>query len=210
MRTILLIVSSLVFMNARAQTWQEWLRQKETQKKYLLQQITALQLYIDYAEQGYTIAGNGLQTIHEIKKGDFSLHNDFFGSLKKINPAIKDWQRVVDLIAIQMIIEKQISEALNAAIQGNALTPTEIDYCRAVFDKLRKDCLQALDQLLLLTSNDNLQMTDGERIRKIEALFSDMQDKYVFTASFAAEMKLLSAQRKNESNELDQLKLLSR
>ena len=182
-------------MNLKAQTWQEWFRQKETQKDYLLRQIASLKLYIDYAEQGYRIAAKGLHTIYAFKKGDFRLHHDFFSSLEQINPSVKSCGRVADIILIQIKIERQIREAVRAAERDGALSPAEMDYCVSVLDKLRADCLQNLDQLLLFTTGPHLQMTDGERLREIEALFSDMKDKYLFAFSFADQMKLLSVQR---------------
>ena len=60
-----------------AQTFSEWFRQKKTQKKYLLQQIAALQVYIGYAQKGYRIAKEGLTTIGGFTKGEFDLHSDF-------------------------------------------------------------------------------------------------------------------------------------
>ena len=60
----------------------------QTQKKYMLQHIAALQVYIGYAKKGYNIASKGINTVRNIKNGDFNLHRDFFSSLKNINPAI--------------------------------------------------------------------------------------------------------------------------
>ena len=62
----------------RAQGLQEWINQKATQKKYLLQQIAGLQIYIGYVEKGYSIAKKGLNTIGDLKDGHFSLDKVFF------------------------------------------------------------------------------------------------------------------------------------
>lgn len=91
MKMIFLIAIILFTHSAKAQTWEEWFRQKETQKKYLLEQIAALQVYIDYAQKGYKIASNGLEIIEQIKTGDLNQHQVFFNSLKRINPAIAKW-----------------------------------------------------------------------------------------------------------------------
>ena len=48
--------------NLFAQTLAEWVSQKVTQKKYLLQQIAALQVYSGYLSKGYSIAKDGLNT----------------------------------------------------------------------------------------------------------------------------------------------------
>src|SRR5258706_14560273 len=96
------VMCSASFCSIHAQTAEEWTQQKKTQIKYLLQQIAANKVYIDYLEKGYSIARNGLQTIQNIKKGDFNLHFNFFDSLKKVNPKIKGWAKVADIIAYQL------------------------------------------------------------------------------------------------------------
>ena len=78
MKNILIIIILLAGSFCHAQTYDEWFRQKKTAKKYLLDQIAALQTYIGYAEKGYSIVTGGLNTIKDIKHGDFNLHNNYF------------------------------------------------------------------------------------------------------------------------------------
>ncbi|MBK8088802.1 MAG: hypothetical protein IPK31_13170 [Chitinophagaceae bacterium] len=48
---LLPVIATFLFNAANAQTLNEWVNQKSTQKKYLLQQIAALQVYIGYAKK---------------------------------------------------------------------------------------------------------------------------------------------------------------
>ncbi|MCA6438992.1 MAG: hypothetical protein IM581_03630, partial [Chitinophagaceae bacterium] len=104
---ILVTVGLFAFHSSNAQTTDEWLNQKSTQKKYLLQQIAALQVYIGYAKKGYTVVTSGINTIRNIKNGDLNLHRDFFNRLKNVNPAIRRYAKVADIIAYQVKIIKQ-------------------------------------------------------------------------------------------------------
>jgi hypothetical protein len=199
-----------VCLKAKAQTAEEWYQQKETQKKYLLLQIAALKVYLDYAEKGYAIANRGLQGIRSIKEGDFSLHNEFFNSLRQVNPDIKNWNRVADIIALQLKIVKQTKEVLAAIKESNQLIPEEMDYCRKVFDNLLTECLKNIDELIRVTASGELEMKDDERIKRIENLYLDMQDKFSFSSSFGEEIKLLSYQRLNEKREIEISRALSK
>src|ERR1700730_10865994 len=96
---VLLVVP--VFVSAQQQ-------QKQIQR--LLEQIVANKLYIGYLEKGYKIVHSGLQTIQGIKKGDFNLHFDFFDSLQKVNPKIKTYGRVAEIISFQLQIIKKSKE----------------------------------------------------------------------------------------------------
>jgi hypothetical protein len=68
---------------AHSQTVKEWTDQKKTQLECLVKQIAALQSYREVAAKGYAIIHGGLTAIQNIKKGNFSMHSDYFESLKK-------------------------------------------------------------------------------------------------------------------------------
>src|SRR5438046_10687304 len=109
MKNIIIILSFLVAGQlCRAQTYDEWVRQKETQRKYLIEQIVAFKTYIDYAWQGYSIAKKGLNTIKDIKNGDLNLHDNFFKSLSAVNPRVKKYSKVAAIIAMQISIAKVV------------------------------------------------------------------------------------------------------
>jgi hypothetical protein len=88
----------------KAQTFDEWFRQKKTQIQYLIDQIAALKVYSQSLEKGYQITGAGLKFIHGVKKGDFDLHQFYFSSLKKVNPQVKSYTKIADIILLQTAI----------------------------------------------------------------------------------------------------------
>lgn len=190
-------------LHTNAQTWEEWFQQKKTQIKYLLQQIAANEVYIQYLEKGYKIAHEGLQTIQSIKKGDFNLHFGFFDSLKKVNPSIKRYAKVAAIIALQIRIIKKTKETIADVRQTSQFSPEELDYCKTVFDHLLEECLKNTDELVLIITDGQLTMKDDERMKRIDQLYADIQDKYAFTSSFSEEMGLLCAQRLSEQVDIN-------
>ena len=192
-----------------AQIWEEWFEQKKTQKKYLIQQIAALQVYINYAKKGYDIIGKGINTVRNIKNGDFNLHKDFLGSLQKVNPKIKNYTKVADIIAYQARIIKQTKQTLQSIRETQQFTNEELDYCRSVFDFFLNECLKTIDELITVITSGEWQMKDDERLKRIDKLYSDMQDKYAFSSSFSEEVGLLSVQRLGEQFEINRSKLIN-
>lgn len=203
----LFIVIALLISNAMyAQSWQEWTQQKKTQIKYLLQQIAANKVYLEFAQKGYTIANKGLNTIRNIKDGDFNLHLEFFGSLQTVNPKIRNYSKVADIIVIQFRIIKLAKNSLHRTGEMNQFTQQDINYCRMVFDNLLEDCLKNMDELFLIITNGELTMKDDERLSRINALYIDMQSKVGFCTSFSNEMDVLSVQRMGEQMEVKRSK----
>jgi len=203
-----LLVLLLPF-NLFGQNTEEWLNQKKTQEKYLRQQIAALQIYIGYAKTGYKIVNKGLTTVQNIKKGDFNLHRDFISSFSKVNPKIKGYAKVADIIAYQVRIIAATKEMLRGAREAGQFTTNEMDYCSMVIDNLLNSSLDNIEDLLTIITSGELSMKDDERIKRIDALYADMQDKYSFVSSFSEEMGLLTVQRMRELHDVDISKKLN-
>ena len=199
MKKIVAIALLLSFATSgSAQTFAEWFNQKATQRKYLIQQIAALQVYIGYVSKGYTIAKNGLNTIRDIKRGDFNLHNSYLTSLVTVNPKIKRYAKVADIIALQINIAKQAAKTIKDCKNSHLLTAAELAYLQKVFSTLLDDCVKCLDNLFNLITNRELSMKDDERIAAIDKLYIDMVDKQVFARSFSNAATGLCVQRDSD------------
>ncbi len=209
-KTILILgVYFLTLVPTDAQTPAEWTQQKKTQKKYLLQQIAALQVYLSYAKKGYDIASKGINTVRDIKSGDLNLHMEFFTSLKNVNPKISRYVKVADIIAYQVRIIKQTKQTIQGIRETKQFTTDELNYCKKVFDNLLQECVKTIDELFMVITPNQLQMKDDERIKRIDKLYLEMQDKYSFCSSFSEEMGVLSVQRLGEQIEINRSKLVN-
>jgi hypothetical protein len=204
MKKMLLFLLILVSMagSLKAQTLAEWFQQKKIQKKYLLQQIAALQIYIGYAQKGYQIAKEGLTTIGGFTRGEFNLHADYFNSLKVVNPEIKHYAKVAEIIGLQIKIVENYNSTYRKLKSTNAFSNDELNYIRSTFSNLLDDCEKTLDELITVTTDGKLEMKDDERIARIDKLYLDMQDKFTFSNSFSNDAKLLAVSRIKEQTEV--------
>jgi hypothetical protein len=186
----------------QAQTFAEWFRQKKTQKKYLIQQIAALQVYIGYAQKGYSIAQEGLNMIGDFKRGEFNLHTGYFNSLKSVNPKIKQYAKVADIMVMQVAIIKGNSRIRRQMQESGVFNGEELDYIMRVLGRLLDDCENTLNELIAVTTDGYLEMKDDERLERIDILYQDVTDKYTFSRSFNKETMVLAASRIKEKNDV--------
>ncbi len=210
MKKIFLVALIIISISANAQTWEEWFQQKETQKKYLLQQIAALEVYYDYAKKGYDIASKGLGIIQQIKNGDLNLHRDFFNSLLKVNPAIANWSRVEQMMKLQIKIVKVVKQSNEYLKQSTEFTKQVKDYCFGVLKEVAEESVSDMDELILITTtgaveSDRLRMKDDERIKRIEVLYVSMLSKYEFISGFSSELNVMGVREKKEIEILQSL-----
>lgn len=195
-------------LHSNAQTWDEWFRQDKTQIKYLAQQIAKFQLYLSYVKKGYNIVDRGLTLIGDIKNGDFNLHKSFFDALASVNPAIRKYKRVSDIISMQAEMMTAYKKYIVLFRQSGAFTNNEIEYLYQVFTNLLDKVAEDLSNLTELISNGRLEMTDDERIKRIDGINTQMKERYNFLFSFSRKIDLQQLQRLRELHEIETLKKL--
>ncbi|WP_281631539.1 hypothetical protein [Flavobacterium luteolum] len=171
------------------------------QRKELLLQIAALQVYMDYAKKGYSLVSKGLNFIGDAKKGEVNLHKDYFASLLKINPKVKNYYKTAEIIAMQFKIMK-ICKVIFAELKGNDLFHgSELDYIERSFDRLLNSCTDTLENLLVLSTDSKLELKDDERIERIDELYDTMMDDYNFCLTFSSQAKMLSDSKAGEKSD---------
>lgn len=201
-KILILIVLMLGIQTAHAQTWSEWTKQKKTQRKYLIQQIAALKVYATYVREGYNIAKKGLNTIGSFKRGEFTLHTDFFNSLKAVNPKVKGSVKVAQIVELQLRIVGDYNRTFRQLQEGGMLAPEELDYITRVFGRLMEDCSQTMDALITVTTSGMFEMTDDQRLARIDTLHRETQQQFTFLQGFANDAKILALSRKKEDNDV--------
>lgn len=178
------------------------------QRKMLLLQIAALQTYIGYAKKGYSVVKKGLNFISDVKNGEVNLHGDYFNSLKKVNPKVKNYVKATEIIALQIKIIKIHKKTSKQLRQNDLIHGDELDYIERAFDKLIDNCNETLDELLIISTDTNLEMKDDQRIERIDDLYRRMMDDYSFCENFSREIKMLSISKAKEKNDVKQSHVL--
>jgi hypothetical protein len=178
------------------------------QRKELILQIAALQVYIDYAKKGYSAVSKGLNFIGDARKGELSLHGDYFTSLLKINPKVRNYYKTAQIISMQFKIMKLCSKTLADLKTADLFHGNELDYIERSFGRLLQNCSQTLDQLLVITTDAELELKDDQRLERIDLLHKTMLEDYNFCLSFSSDARLMSVSKtadKKDSKGLSEL-----
>lgn len=201
-----LIFSAILFraISSNAQTYEEFFRQKTTQKKYLIEQLVALKVYSGYLKKGYDIASNGLNTIKDFSNGEFGLHKTFVSSLKAVSPAIRKNGKVADIIILQL----EISQSFRSIKTDDFLGETILAYVNDVQVNVMKECEKDLDELLLVITSGKVEMKDDERLKRLDNVYQNMRDKSAFVQYFINQLNIIGHQKKHEEQSIHDLKKL--
>lgn len=209
MKTLTVIITCLIIsLSGKTQTWDEWFRQKKTQRKYLLEQIAKLQIYLGYVKKGYDVARDGLTLVSDIKNGDFNIHRIFFGRLKTVNPVIKRYGKLAEIIAMQSRMISKYKAHFSKFSQSEFLSENEVDYIHGVLTNIINQATADIELLTEVIENDRLEMSDDERVKRIDDLHKEMSEKHKALFSLIDHISLLIHQRQAETIDLKRLKKL--
>jgi len=188
---VLMLTSGVSF----GQTWEEIFKQRKTQLKYSLEQIVALKAYAEVAKKGYGIVSSGLNTVKDITKGEFNLHSVFINGLKTINSIIRKDARIGETIALQLEIKKAFSKDSQGTYSASNQS-----YIAEVKEWIFKECNADLNELLTVITSGKLEMSDDERLKRIDKIYRSTKDKAEFTQYFQSQVGLLNRQREIEQS----------
>ena len=182
--------------------------QSSEAKQLLLntEKLSQLKGILSSMKEGYEILAKGYGSVKDIAEGNFSLHKGFLDSLLVVSPAVKKYRRLVDILDYQKRIVSEYKSALSAFRSADIFNPSELEYMSSVYSGLFEASLQNLEDLAMVVTSSKLRMNDEERLRAIDRIFLDTEDKLVFLRSFNQRAVLLFHQKKKEKREIETLR----
>lgn len=177
-------------------------------QKVMLEQIVKLQAHLYQVKQGYNIAKKGLNTVTKWTNGEFDLHKVYFKSLKTVNPNVGGSQKIDACRDLYKEIVNGFTGVINQAQSSGMFVPQEIQYFRGVYDNLIKNCIETMDNLKMVTSDGQVEMSDDQRMKRINACYEQMQENYAFAVAFCTDMQALEHARRKHKQEAEQLRIL--
>ncbi|MEO6453271.1 MAG: TerB family tellurite resistance protein [Ginsengibacter sp.] len=171
----------------------------ETQQLLLnVEKLAQLKNILNDMYKGYQIVSKGYNTIKDISKGNFNLHDVFLNGLMQVSPGVKKYKRIADIISYQIQLVKEYKIAFKRFKKSNLFNTNEIKYIENVYGNLFKKSLENLDELAVVITSNKLRMSDDERLNAIDRIFNEMSDKLVFLKTFNRENNVLAIQRGRE------------
>ena len=178
--------------------------QSEEAQQLLLnvEKLAQLKKILKNMYKGYEVVSKGYNTIQDISKGNFNMHQVFLDELMKVSPVVKRYKRVADIIQSQSQILTEYKTAQRRFKGSNLFNTSEWNYIIEVNKNLFNISLKNLNELALVITARQLRMTDDERILAIDRIYKDISDQLIFLRSFNSENAALALQRKLEQQEI--------
>jgi len=173
-----------------------------------IEKLTQLKGILSDMKTGYTIIDGGYNQVKSISQGNFNLHSTFLNGLLMVSPAVAKYGRIADIILEQGYIITEYQRSYNQFRQSGTFSADEIAYLANVYTTLLQQSLQNLDQLTTILTAGKLRMSDDERLKAVDHIYTDTDDKLTFLRHFDQQTAILSIQRQKAMNDLQTLQKL--
>lgn len=167
-----------------------------------IEKLTQLKSILTDMKTGYDIINGGYNQVKQIASGNFSIHSVFLNGLLAVNPGIAKYGRIADIVLDQAAIVSEYSRYYRYFKNGGNFNSDEIGYMANVYNELLQESLSNLDQLTSILAAGKLRMSDDERIKAIDRIYTSTADQLQFLRHFNRQANLLAVERQKEQHEI--------
>lgn len=149
-----------------------------------------------------------LNEISEWAKKQKELYKNYYDELWKIKTALSYYKRIRQITENQISLVKEYKTSFSLFKRDKNFTPEELKFIGDVYSGILEESLKNVDLLLLAVKSFATQMSDAQRLELIETSGNNIDDNLVALRRFNSQNSVLSAQRRREKLEIEQMKKL--
>jgi len=172
------------------------------------QKLSSLKSTLEDMYKGYASLKDGYTHVLDIARDNFSLHQLFLDALWVVSPSVSSDPHVNNILDMEYRLVAEYKTAAARWGNNSAFSPQEITYISSVWSDLLDKSLQAVEELTLVLTDGQLQMTDAQRLQLIDRIDADIRAEYTTLQRLDNNLALREAQRQKETNDINALKQL--
>ncbi|RFM34428.1 TerB family tellurite resistance protein [Chitinophaga silvisoli] len=173
-----------------------------------VEKLSQLKSILQDMYKGYEILSEGYNKVKDVASGNYKLHEVFLDGLYIVSPEVKKYKRVGDIISCQLAILKEGKEAWINFGSATVFQSSYREYISRVFNNLYDASLRNLSELTMVITSGSLRMSDDERLKAIDRIYTDVHGKLTFLRLFNIDTRTYMVNLIRESGENDGLQNL--
>ncbi|QEC65624.1 TerB family tellurite resistance protein [Mucilaginibacter ginsenosidivorans] len=160
------------------------------------QKLASLKSILGQMYTGYDILSKGYRAVKDVSQGNFSLHEAFLNGLFIVNPTVRKYPRVEDIINDQAMLVSEYKTTWSAYQSSGKFSPDELSYMIGVYNNLVDATFKNLNDLAMVLGDGQLRMSDAERLGVIDRIYLDSKNELSYLRKFNDQAGRTLAQRK--------------
>ncbi|WP_442795987.1 TerB family tellurite resistance protein [Pelobium manganitolerans] len=173
-----------------------------------IEKLRQLKSILSDMKKGYTVLNNGYMTIKNLSEGNFKLHELFLNKMLQINPQVRKYYKVREIIKIQLASIKTCKNTLSETATLQNFSADHIKYIRDVTDHVRDMAIQSLEDLTSVLTANHYRMTDNERLEEIDRIYETVLKQNTFLHRFISDNTVLARAMRKAKGDIESIKHL--
>lgn len=203
-KIVIILFLVCCFVTVRSQSIVELTEQLVVDGEELAAMKSTLQELIN----GYDELKTGFTHIRDIVKDNFNLHKSFLDALWIPSPVVISDPRMATIANTAARIVTSYRRG-GAIVAGNPVfSPGESNYISGTLSALLARCNQELEELAMVTTDDELRMSDDQRLEVLGRIDTQLRTELGFLQQFNNTLAVEAARRQKEAGDLHTLKIL--
>jgi hypothetical protein len=203
------VIAAGVFVIAGLSPARSSAQAQEMQQLILdIEKLTQMKGILSDMKTGYQIYQQGYGSISSLSKGNFDLHNIYLTGLMSVSPAVQNYGRIAEILLMQASLIKSYKTQTSLFQQSGSFSVAELSYMSDVYTRLVSQTLDDVEELTNIITAGKLRMSDADRIKGIDRIYSNSSDRLQFLQSFGNQGIALSLQRSKDAADTQTLKQL--
>ncbi len=182
--------------------------QKGKELKIQLEQLAKYQIQSNAVKEKNRIDEQGLNNISRYKNGTSVLYSEYFKSLFTVNGTVKHSDKAVYIRDVINEIKRFFPFSISKASSSGLYERGEVAYFQKVYDNVLQDCNDIIRNLNAVTQNNQLEMTDDQRLERIDLLHDRMVSAYMFSRKFCDHIENVKRAREKEKQDVQKMEQL--
>ncbi|UPZ36479.1 TerB family tellurite resistance protein [Sphingobacterium sp. PCS056] len=172
--------------------------QESMQLALNIEKLAQFKQILSNMKKGYEALSGGYNTIKGISQGNFKLHQAFLDGLMQVSPTVRNYRKVGEIVNYQVTLVNEYRGAYERFRSDQNFTANEIEYLATVYNNLLKESIMNLDELTNIITSGKMRMSDDERLKAIDGIYNEMEQKILFLRHFNNKTGVMALQRAKE------------
>lgn len=154
-----------------------------------------------------TLAKVKLEEISDWSKKQKEQYQQYFEELHKIKSLISYYQRIRDIMNMQLHIVEEYKRSWNIISSDKHFSARELEYMGSIYAGILSETVKNIEELSLVVNSFKTQMSDAKRLEMIANIANKVQGNYADLKSFTQKNGTLSLLRAKSATDISNIKM---
>ena len=173
------------------------------------QKLTTMKSTLTEMYKGYQKLSEDYTRVRDIARDNFNLHRLFLDGLWILSPVVRSDPHFTHILVTEarFVTDYKMGTGRLGG-SGNPFTVQELDYIVDTYSTLLKLTEQGIEELTMVTTDNQLRMSDAQRLQAIARIDADAQNRLRLLQQFNDMLTIQIIQRQKTGADINSLKSL--